>query len=136
MNRNQFKPTCFGSVWFFMTKTGSNRFGLVFSVWLDFGSVFSGLVRFFSFARLFWFGSVFFSVLVQFGFFGFRLIKPKPNRTGRFFQNFNRFNRFFFTVWFFQLFFFQFFQFNWFFDFFAHPYFTPIKTKEKTPHEI
>ena len=92
-----------------MTKTGSNRFGLVFSVWLDFGSVFSGLVRFFSLARLFWFGSVFFSVLVQFGFFDFRLIKPKPNRTGRFFQNFNQFNRFFFTVWFFQLFFFQFF---------------------------
>jgi hypothetical protein len=36
------------------------------------------------------------SVLVRFGFFGFLLIKPKPNRTGRFFQKFNRFNQFFF----------------------------------------
>jgi hypothetical protein len=27
---NQFKPTGFGSVQFFRTKTGSNRFGLVF----------------------------------------------------------------------------------------------------------
>jgi hypothetical protein len=26
----------FGSVWFFRTKTGSNRFGSVFSVWLGF----------------------------------------------------------------------------------------------------
>jgi hypothetical protein len=30
-------------------------------------------------------------VWVRFGFFGFKLIKPKLNRTGRFFQNFNRF---------------------------------------------
>jgi hypothetical protein len=44
----------------------------------------------------------FFPVWVRFGFFGFRLIKLKPNRTGRFFQNFNRF---FFTVRFFLLFF-------------------------------
>ena len=51
----------------------------------------------------------FFSVWVRFGFFSFRLIKPKQNLTGRFFQNFNHF---FFTVWFFQLFFFLF---NWFF---------------------
>jgi hypothetical protein len=34
--------------------------------------------------------------------------KPKSNRTGRFFQNFNRFNRFFFDDLFFQLFFFIF----------------------------
>ena len=60
-----------------------------------FGSVFSG---FFYLAR-------FFSVWVRFGFFGFRLIKPKSNRTGRFFQNFNWFHQFFFTVRFFQLFF-------------------------------
>jgi hypothetical protein len=40
----------------------------------------------------------FFSGLVWFGFFGFRLINPKPNRTGRFFQNSNWF---FFTVRFF-----------------------------------
>ena len=30
-NRNRFKPTGFGSVRFFRTKTGSNRFGSVFS---------------------------------------------------------------------------------------------------------
>jgi hypothetical protein len=41
------------SVWFFRTKTGSNRFG----------SVFFGL------------GSA------RFGFFRFRLIKPEPNRS-------------------------------------------------------
>jgi len=42
-NQNQFKPTGFGSVWFFMTKTGSNRFCLVFS-----GFFFSlGSIRFF-----------------------------------------------------------------------------------------
>jgi hypothetical protein len=51
----------------FRTKTGSNRLG----------SVFLGLSS------------------VRFGFLGFKLIKPKPNRTGRFFQNSNRFNRFF-----------------------------------------
>jgi hypothetical protein len=50
-NRNRFKPTGFGSVRFFRTKTGSNRFGSFFPVWLGFfgfGSVFSGLgsVRF------------------------------------------------------------------------------------------
>jgi hypothetical protein len=45
------------------------------------------------------------------------LIKSKPNRTGRFFQNFNRF---FFTVRFFQLFF-LFSRFNQFFDFFSTP---------------
>jgi hypothetical protein len=66
-------------VWFFWTKTGSNQFD----------SVFSGLALFF------WFGSVFL-VWVRFVFCGFRLIKPKPNRTGQFFQNFNRFNQFFF----------------------------------------
>jgi hypothetical protein len=44
-----------------------------------------------------------FSVRVRFGFSGSRLKKSKPNRTGRFFQNFNRF---FFTVRFFRLFFF------------------------------
>jgi len=64
-NRNRFKPTGFGSVRFFGQKPAQ-----------------TGLARFFRF------GSVFF---VRFGFFGFRLIKPKPNRTGRLFQNFNRF---------------------------------------------
>jgi hypothetical protein len=42
---------------------GSNWFGLVFR----FGSVFSVLARFFS-------------VWVWFGFFGFKLIKPKSNQ--------------------------------------------------------
>jgi hypothetical protein len=60
---------------------------------------------------------VFFCFLFRFGFFSFLLIKPKPNRTGLFFQNFNRFNLFF-SVWFFQLFFFRFSHFNRFFDFF------------------
>jgi hypothetical protein len=93
----------FDSVRFFRTKTGSNRFGSVFSVlawffpvWLGFFPVWLGLFSgFFQFG----FGSV------RFGFFGFRLIKSKPNRNGRIFQNFNRFNRFFFTVRFFRLFF-------------------------------
>ena len=91
----------FSSVWFFRAKTGSNRFGsvfsgfgLVFPVWLGFARFFSG----------------FFSVSVRFGFFGFLLIKP--NRTGRLFQNFNRFNRVFFSIRFFRLFFFGLFAFS------------------------
>jgi hypothetical protein len=77
----------FGSIRFFRTKTGSNWFDSVFPVWLglaqfsrfwlSFGSVFSGfsgLARFFPvFFFRFGFGSV--------QFFGFRLIKSKPNRT-------------------------------------------------------
>jgi hypothetical protein len=50
--------------------------------------------------------------LFWFDFFGFRLIKPKPNYTDWFCQNFNRF---FFTVQFFWLFFFWFSRFNRFF---------------------
>jgi hypothetical protein len=64
-------------------QTGLARF---FRFWLgffSFGSVFS------------WFGSGFFLVWVRFDFFSFRLIKPKLNRTGRFFKNYNRV---FFTV--------------------------------------
>jgi hypothetical protein len=49
---------------FFRAKTGSNQFGSVFPV----------LARF----SRFWLG--FLSVSVQFGFFGFLLIKPEPNR--------------------------------------------------------
>jgi hypothetical protein len=99
-NRNRVKPTGFGSVQFFRAKTGSNQFGSVFlvlarffsvclgfgsvfPVWLSFGSVWLG---FFSVFCRFRFGSVFCGLL---------LIKPKPNRTGRFFQKYNRFNRFF-----------------------------------------
>ena len=44
-------------------------------------------------------------VLVRFGFFSFFLIKPKPNKTDRFFQNFNKFNWFFLSVQFFRFFF-------------------------------
>jgi len=44
-NRNRVKPTSFGSVRFFRAKTGSNRFGSVFSVLARFFSVFA---RFFS----------------------------------------------------------------------------------------
>jgi hypothetical protein len=55
-DRFRFRLVRFGS--FFWTKTGSNRFGLVF---FRSGSVFFG------------FGSV------RFGFLDFRVIKPKPN---------------------------------------------------------
>jgi hypothetical protein len=76
------------SVWFFRAKTGSNRFGSFFR----FGLVFSCLARFFS-------------VWVRFGFSGSRLKKPKPNQTGRFIQNFNRFfSRFGFFSYFFLVF--------------------------------
>ena len=54
-NRNQVKPTGFGSVRFFREKTGSNRFFSIFPV-------------------LAWFFPVldrFFSVSVRFGFFGY-----------------------------------------------------------------
>ena len=74
------------SVRFFRKKTGSNRLSSNFSVWLGF----------------FQFDSVF---SVRFGFFSFSLIKPKPNQTGRFFLNFNRFFSWFgFFVIFFCLF--------------------------------
>ena len=96
------------SVRFFRAKTGSNQFGSVFRFWL-------GFLGFFRF----WLG--FLSVSVRFGFFGFLLIKPKPNRTGRFFQKFNRFIRVFFSVRFFRLFFFRFSRFNRFFSFFPRP---------------
>jgi hypothetical protein len=120
-NRNRVKPTGFGSVQFgfFRAKTGSNRFGSVFSVlarfsrfWLGFFRFWLGFFRFwlgfFQFGSVFlvWlgfsglarFGSVFYPVFCRFrfGFFSFLFIKPKPNRTGRFVQKINRFNRFFF----------------------------------------
>jgi hypothetical protein len=106
-NRNRVKPTGFGSVRFGFLGQKSVQTGLVrfFRFWLgflDFGSVFSVWLGFSGLARFF---SGFLSVLVRFGFFGFLLIKPKPNRTSRVFQKFNRFNWFFFSVRFFQLFF-------------------------------
>jgi len=105
-NRNRVKPTGFGSVRFVflgkkLVQTGLARFSRFFSV----------LARFFRFGSVFsvWlcFGSVFFPVFCRFrfGFFGFLLIKPKPNQTGWFFQKFNRFNRFFFRFGFFNYFF-------------------------------
>jgi len=57
----------------FWTKTGSNQFG---SVFFDLARFLFGLARFFLFFGL---------GLVRFGIFGFKLIKPKPNRTGQFF---------------------------------------------------
>jgi len=86
-NRNLVKPTGFGAVQFGFLgqkpiQTGLARFS---RFWLGFCSVWLGF-----FLVFFGFGSV------RFGFFGFLLIKPKPNQTGRFFQNFNRFNWFFF----------------------------------------
>jgi hypothetical protein len=94
----------FGSVWFLYKKSNQPkkkikknpkpvqtgffsffRFGSVFLVWVG----------------LAWFR--FFVVWVRFGFFGFRLIKPKPNQTGWFFQNFNLFfSRFGFFGYFFS----------------------------------
>jgi len=120
-NRNRVKPTGFGSVRFFRAKTGSNRFGSVFSVLARFFPVlarfFSVWLCFFGLARFF---SGFLSVSVRFGSV-FLVIKPKPNRTGRFFQKFNRFNRFFFSIRFFRLFFFRFSWFNRFSGFFLTP---------------
>jgi hypothetical protein len=119
-NRNRFKPTGFSSVRFSFLEQKPvwlGFFGLArfFPVWLGFGSVFSVLARFGSVFCPVFFGSV------RLGFSGSRLKKPKPNRTGRFFQNFNRLIRFFFTVRFFRLFFFRFSRFNRFFGFFEHP---------------
>jgi len=78
-NRNQFIPTGFGSVWFFRTKTNSNRFGSFFfilaqffSVWLGFFSV---LARFFSDFFQFGFG------LVRFFWFQAYKTETKPNRS-------------------------------------------------------
>jgi hypothetical protein len=57
------KPVWLGFLGFGLVFSG---FGSVFSVWLGSGSVFSVLLGFFS-------------VSVRFGFFGFLVIKPKPN---------------------------------------------------------
>jgi len=113
----------------FRTNTSSNRYDLVFLVWLCFfrfgwffwfDSVFSGFSSVFSGLAGFLFGSFFVWLgffLVWLFFSGFRLKKWKPNRTSYFFQNFNRFNWFFFTVRFFWFFF----RFSWFFSFFLTP---------------
>jgi len=68
------------SVRFFRAKTGSNRFGSVFSVLARFFPVLArfGLV-------FFWFFVSFSSI--WFGFFGFLFIKLKPNRPAGFFKN-------------------------------------------------
>jgi hypothetical protein len=70
-NRNRVKPTGFG---FFRAKTGSNRFGSVFSVFFSgFGLVFPVLA---------WFGSVFFGFFGSVRFFRFFAYKTEiePNR--------------------------------------------------------
>jgi hypothetical protein len=58
---------------------------------------------------------------VRFGFTGSTVQNRKPNRTGSFSKNSNRFNRFFFSVQFFRLIFGRFSRLNRFIDFFAHP---------------
>jgi hypothetical protein len=89
-NRNRVKPTGFGSVrfCFFRAKTGSNRFGSVFSVlaqffsvlawffsvWLGFGSVFPVWLGFFPVFCRFRFGSVRFV-----RFFAYKT-ETEPNR--------------------------------------------------------
>jgi hypothetical protein len=92
------------------TKTGSEPkpvqtdrfwFGLFLGhkpVWYGF----FGLARFFQTWLRFFGLARFFSIWVRFGFYGFRLIKPKSNRISQLFQNFNQF---LFTVRFFWLFF-------------------------------
>jgi len=88
----------FGSIFY-----DKNRFKLVGSVfWFDsilawFFSIWLGFSVWLGFFGLAWF----FFGLARFGFslvrfFYFRLIKL--NQTGRFFQNFNQFNKIFFTV--------------------------------------
>jgi hypothetical protein len=84
------------SVFFEKTEIGSNR---PVSVWFGY---FRTKIGFFDLARFFPVSLGFFLVWVRFDFFGFRFIKPKPNRTDWFFKNSNRF---FFTVQFFRLFF-------------------------------
>jgi hypothetical protein len=97
-----------------MAQTDRFRFGF-----LGQKPVQTGLARFFQFGSVL--ARFFFSLgLVRFSFFGFRLIKSKPNRTGRFFQNFNRF---FSQFDFFGYFFFSdFLGLIGFFSFFAHLY--------------
>jgi hypothetical protein len=62
------------------TETGLNRPVSVQFGFLDKNQFKPVCLGFFWFDLVFWFG-----------FFGFELIKPKPNRTCQFFQNFNRF---------------------------------------------
>jgi hypothetical protein len=75
---------------FFREKTGSNRFGSVFSVWLGFFRFGSVLARFFQFdSVLARFGSVFFRFFVGFGsvrFFWFFAYKTETEPAG-FFKN-------------------------------------------------
>ena len=80
------KPIQTGLARFFQFWLGFLGFGSVFPVLARFGSVFSGFLL----------------VSVRFGFFGFLVIKPKPNWPAGFFKNligffFVRFFRFFFS---------------------------------------
>jgi hypothetical protein len=65
------KPVQTGLARFFQFWLGFLGFGSVFPVLARFGSVFSGFLL----------------VSVRFGFFGFLVIKPKPNRPAGFFKN-------------------------------------------------
>jgi hypothetical protein len=100
-NRNRVKPTGFGSVrfGFFRAKTGSNRFGSVFSV----------LARFFPvLARFFRFGSVlarfFFRFFVGFGSVRFFCYKTETEPAGFFKKLIGFFFRFGFFSFFFPVF--------------------------------
>jgi hypothetical protein len=75
-------------------------------VWLGF----LGLAQFFPI----WLG------FFRFGFFRFQAYKTRTELVG-FFQNFNQFNRFFFTIRFFRLFFFSFLYLNGFSVFLLTP---------------
>jgi hypothetical protein len=70
-NRNRVKPTGFDSV----------RFGFLGQkpVWLGFLGFFRFWLGFFGSGSVFSVLLGFFSVSVRFGFFGFLVIKPKPN---------------------------------------------------------
>jgi hypothetical protein len=88
-NRNRVKPTGFGSVQFLGEKQVQTGLARFFWFWLGFlflARFFRVLARFFLFGSVFpilaRFGLVFFPIFCRFwfGFFGFLLIRPKPNR--------------------------------------------------------
>jgi hypothetical protein len=86
------------------------------------------LARFFGLARFFSGLAWFFSVWVQFGFFGFRLIKPNRTEPVSFLKILIGLIGFSSRFDFFGYFFFWFSRFNRFFGFFAHPYPSAEKT--------
>ena len=105
-NRNWFRPSSFSSVHFgyFRTKTGSNWFDSVFSVWLGFSLVWLGFFLFWV-----WFCSVW--------FFRFQIYKTEPVGFLKFWIGLIGF----FLHFGFFGYFFLFSRFNRFFSVFAHP---------------